>query len=42
MAAVVAAADAVNPKLTVGWLDYAPALRVRHGHRPGALTEGQT
>jgi transposase len=37
MAAIVAAADAVNPKLTVGWLDYAQhcgfvtdTARVRH------------
>ena len=43
MKPVIAAADAVNPQLTVGWLDYAAApRRVRHRPCPGAFTEGQT
>ena len=34
--AIVADADAVNPRFTAGWLDYAQALRVRHRRRRGS------
>ena len=40
--AIVADADAVNPRFTAGWLDYAQARRVRHRRRPGPVAEGQT
>ena len=38
---VIAAADAVNPRFTQGWLDYAWPCRVPHRPGQGALAQGQ-
>ena len=39
--AIVAGADAVNPRFTAGLAGLRPALRVRHRRRPGPLAQGQ-
>ena len=40
--AIVAGADAVNPRFTAGWLDYAQARGLRHRRGPGPVTQRQT